>query len=106
MAPMERVEALKAMIEQDPANQIARYALATELRNAGRGDDAVAEFHALLRVNPDYAAAYYHAGRTLESMGRIEEARAMLEKGIEVTTRTGDAHTRSELQAALDMLGL
>jgi hypothetical protein len=28
----------------------------------------------------------------------------MYEKGIAVTTRTGDAHTRSELQAALDML--
>ena len=39
-------------------------------------------------------------------MGKIDEARAMYEKGIEVTTRTGDAHTRSELQAALDMLYL
>jgi hypothetical protein len=39
-------------------------------------------------------------------MGRIDEAREVLEKGIEVTTRTGDSHTRSELQAALDMLGI
>ena len=106
MAQMERVEALKAMLAQDPSNQIARYALATELRNAGHGEEAVAEFNSLLQVNPDYAAAYYHAGRTLEGMGRIDEARAVLEKGIEVTTRTGDAHTRSELQAALDLLGI
>jgi hypothetical protein len=28
----------------------------------------------------------------------------MYERGIEVTTRNGDAHTRSELQAALDLL--
>jgi hypothetical protein len=62
------------------------------------------EFHTLIGTNPDYAAGYYHAGRTLERMGKIEEARAIYEKGIEVTTRTGDAHTRSELQAALDIL--
>jgi hypothetical protein len=28
----------------------------------------------------------------------------MYQRGIETTTRTGDQHTRSELQAALDML--
>ena len=31
-------------------------------------------------------------------------AREMYEKGVEVTSRTGDGHARSELQAALDML--
>ena len=94
------------MLAQDPDNQLARYGLATELKNQGRGDEAVAEFRTLLERNPDYAAAYFHAGRTLESLGRIDEAREIMEKGIEVTTRTGDAHTRSELQAALDLLGI
>ena len=103
---MEKLEALKTMLAQDPTNEIARYALATELRNAGRGEEAIAEYNALLERNPNYAAAYYHSGRTLEGMGRIDEARDVYEKGIEVTTRTGDTHTRSELQAALDMLGL
>ena len=103
---MDRLEALRAMLAQDPTNQLARYALATELRNAGRGEEAIAEFNALLGVNPNYAAAYYHAGKTLEGMGRIDEAREVMEKGIEVTTRTGDTHTRGELQAAIDMLGL
>src|SRR5690606_856775 len=103
---MDRLEALRAMVAQDPNNQLARYGLATELRNQGRGDEAIVEFKALLAVNPNYAAAYYHAGRTLESMGKIDEAREMLEAGIQVTTRTGDAHTRSELQAALDLLGI
>lgn len=94
------------MLAQDPNNQLARYGLATELKNQGRGEEAVAEFRALLERHPNYAAAYYHGGRTLESLGRIDEARELMEKGIEVTTRTGDAHTRSELQAALDLLGI
>jgi tetratricopeptide (TPR) repeat protein len=58
----------------------------------------------LLAANPNYAAGYFHGGQTLEKLGRVEEARALYEQGIAVTARTGDAHTRSELQAALDLL--
>jgi tetratricopeptide (TPR) repeat protein len=104
--PADRIEVLKSMVAQDPKNAFARYGLALEYVNSGRPDDAIAEFHSLLEANPDYAAGYYHAGRTLEGMGRTDEAREMYERGIAVTTRTGDAHTRSELQAALDVCGL
>jgi Putative Zn-dependent protease, contains TPR repeats len=100
-----RLETLKSMVAQNPADSFARYGLAMEYANLGQLEDAVAEYRALLAVNPDYAAAYYHGGRTLEKMGELDDARALYEKGIEVTGRTGDAHTRSELQAALDMLG-
>ena len=99
-----RLDTLKNMVAQDPASAFARYGLAMEYVNLGRFDEAMDEFHSLLGSNPDYAAGYFHAGRTLERIGKIDEARTMYEKGIEVTTRTGDAHTRSELQAALDML--
>ena len=99
-----RLETLKNMVAQDPASAFARYGLAMEYVNLGRFDEAMDEFHSLLGSNPDYAAGYFHAGRTLERIGKIDEARTMYEKGIEVTSRTGDAHTRSELQAALDML--
>ena len=97
-----RLETLKSMLAQDPASAFARYGLAMEYVNQGRFDEAMEEFHSLLGSNPDYAAGYFHGGRTLERMGKTDEARVMYEKGIEVTTRTGDAQTRSELQAALD----
>jgi tetratricopeptide (TPR) repeat protein len=99
-----RLETLKNMVAQDPASAFARYGLAMEFVNLGRFDEAMEQFHSLIGSNPDYAAGYYHAGRTLERMSKTDEARAMYEKGIEVTTRIGDAHTRSELQAALDLL--
>jgi Flp pilus assembly protein TadD len=99
-----RTEALKAMVAQNPADAFARYGLAMELANTGQLESAISEFHALLEHNPNYAAAYFHGGRVLEKLGDIEQARRLYEKGIEVTGRTGDQHTRSELQAALDML--
>jgi hypothetical protein len=59
----------------------------------------------LLKHNPNYAAGYFHGGQTLEKLGRVDEARELYSRGIEVTTSIGDGHTRSELAAALDALG-
>jgi Flp pilus assembly protein TadD len=99
-----RLEVLKAMVAQNPADAFARYGLAMELVKAGQMESAVAEFRALLEHNPNYAAGYFHGGQVLEKLGQVEQARAFYEKGVEVTGRTGDQHARSELQAALDML--
>jgi tetratricopeptide (TPR) repeat protein len=99
-----RMQALQAMLDQDPTNTFARYGLAMECANSGNYSEAIAQYRKLLEHNPDYAAAYYHGGRALEKMGDLDGARSMWEQGIAVTTRTGDMHTRSELQAALDLL--
>lgn len=94
------------MVAQDPANNFARYGLAMECVNSGDLAAAVSEFKALIAQNPNYSAAYYHGGQALEKMGQVEEARALYEKGIEATTRSGDAHTRAEIEAALNLLPL
>ena len=99
-----RVELLRSMLEQDPKNSFARYGLAMEHMKAGQLAEAVTEFRSLIAADPNYAAAYFHGGQALEKMGEIEDARALYEQGVEVTARSGDAHTRSELQAALDLL--
>ena len=101
-----RLEALKKLAEQDPSNTFVRYGLAQEYANGGNLDEAVGEYRSLIEMNPDYAASYFHCGQVLERLERVEEARAVYETGIEVTTRLGDGHTRSEIQAALDLLGL
>ncbi len=101
---INRLEVLRSMVEQNPADGFTRYGLAMEYVNTGDLPGAVEQFHLLLEHNPTYAAAYFHGGQTLEKLGRIEEAKAIYNKGIEVTTATGDAHTRSELQGALNLL--
>ena len=100
-----RLDILKSMVEQNPADSFLRYGLAMEYRNAGDLEAAVREFRALMAANPDYAPAYFHGGQTLERLGRDEEARELYRKGIETTARKGDQHALSEMQAALDLLG-
>jgi tetratricopeptide (TPR) repeat protein len=102
--PSTRLDILKSMVEQNPTDGFARYGLAMEYRNTGDLDAAMGEFRALMAANPDYAPAYFHGGQTLERMGRVEEAREVYLRGVEVTARGGDPHARSEMQGALDML--
>ena len=98
------MEILKNMVAQKPTDAFARYGLSMELVNSGDLEGAVESFQTLITHSPEYAAAYFHGGQTLEKLGRLEDAREIYAKGIAVTMKTGDAHTRSELQAALDML--
>ena len=100
-----RIDILKGMAAQDPTNAFARYGLAMEYVKTDQFEHAMTEFRALLEVNPNYSAAYFHGGQTLEKMGLADDAKALYRSGIEATILNGDGHTRSELQAALDMLG-
>lgn len=101
---INRLEVLQSMVEQNPADGFSRYGLAMEYVKSGDLATAVEQFETLMRNNPNYAAAYFHGGQTLEKLGRIEEARAIYRKGIEVTGASGDLHTQAELQGALNML--
>jgi tetratricopeptide (TPR) repeat protein len=102
---MNRLEILKTMVAQNPADSFSRYGLAMEYANSGSLEKAVEEYESLLSINPDYAAAYYHGGQALEKLGRIDDARGMYTRGLEATRRIGDAHTNGEIQVALDILG-
>src|SRR5579871_4980472 len=64
--PSNRLETLKSMVEQQPNVSFLRYGLAMEYRNAGDLDAAIAEFRELMKVDPDYSAAYFHGGATAE----------------------------------------
>ena len=100
-----RLETLRSLVAQDPANTRIHYMLCMELVNSGALEDAMPEFTSLLDRDPNYGPGYYHGGQTLEKLGRKPEARIFYARGIEATTRSGDSHTRGELQGALDMLG-
>ena len=90
------------MADQNPANTFARYGLAMELVKTGDLAAAANEFAEVRKIDPAYAAAYFHGGQTLEKLDRLDEAREVYRAGI---AHTRDPHARGELQAALDILG-
>jgi thioredoxin-like negative regulator of GroEL len=101
----DRIQFLRQALEAMPDDAFTRYALAVDLANSGRKEEAWQHFEYLLTHHPDYCATYYQAGMLLLGLGRREEAREAIVRGIEVTRRQGNSHAQKQLQAALDMLG-
>jgi tetratricopeptide (TPR) repeat protein len=100
-----RLEILKSLVAQNPSDSFARYALAMACANAGDYTSAAEQHRKLIEINPRYVAAYFHGGQALEKLGKVDEARELYRRGIEACTQAGDLHTRSELEAALELLG-
>ncbi len=100
-----RIATLESLLAQSPDDSRLRYMLANEMKNEGKLEEAIAQYRDILSRDPNYGPAYYHGGQTLEKLDLLDEARAIYAAGIEATTRSGDAHTRGELEAALLILG-
>ena len=100
----DRIEILRQALEANPGDTFSRYALALDLANAGRNEEAQQQFDYLLANHPDYSPTYYQAGMFLLKQGHREDARKALAKGIEILGREGNPHAQKQLQAALDML--
>jgi predicted Zn-dependent protease len=98
----QRIEAFRAFVAKSPDDAFARYSLAMALRNAGRLDDAIAEFRETARRRPDYVPTYLMLGQVLEAAGRSGEAAAAYEAGITAAIPLNDMHARSELTQALE----
>jgi tetratricopeptide (TPR) repeat protein len=99
-----RREMLEQFVAQKPGDAFALYGLALECAKTGDDQAAAIHFQKLLETNPGYVAAYYQFGQFLSRQGRLDEARKLLSDGIVVAQKTGDAHARDEMQAALNSL--
>ena len=95
---------LREFVEQNPNDAFARYGLAMEYSRLGQSETALDQFRQLLELHPDYTNGYLMAAQALERAGRTDEARAMLEKGIDAAKRTGNKHALSEMSGMLEEL--
>lgn len=104
MTEMSRLEMLTQFLEQNPNDAFARYGLAMEYSNQGQLDTALREFKKLLEMHPDYTNGYFMAAQALAKAERFDEAKALLQKGIESARGAGNQHALSEMTAMLDEL--
>jgi len=104
MPDESRVAALKELLAANPDDAFARYALGLEYSGSGDTDAALAEFQRLLASHPDYTNGYLMAAQTLARAYRNDEARALLQQGIESARRTRNQHAMSEMEGMLEEL--
>ena len=99
-----RLAALKEILAAKPDDAFARYALGLEYSGSGDTDAALLEFKLLLDAHPDYTNGYFMAAQALARVERNEEARALLQQGIECARRTRNQHALAEMEGMLDEL--
>jgi Tfp pilus assembly protein PilF len=100
----DRIEKLKAFLQQAPNDCFLHHALALEYVKAGSDGDARKEFEVNLAFDPSYVATYYHLAKLLERIGARERAITIYEQGMVKAKEAKDMHSYNELQAAYEDL--
>jgi cytochrome c-type biogenesis protein CcmH/NrfG len=99
-----RRQQIEEMLADEPNDVELRYMLAMEHASEGNDEAAVRVFYELMAQASDYPPAYHMAGRTLQRLNRLEEAREVLGRGIRTALAKGDQHAAGEMQGLLEML--
>jgi predicted Zn-dependent protease len=97
----ERIEAFRAMAEQQPEQEMVWYGLANEYVKLERWSDAADALRRVVNLNADFTAAYQMLGTALLSQGHREEARRVWTEGIAVADRTGAWKARQHMEGLL-----
>ena len=82
-------------VEKSPNNARGHYGLAFSLqKQPGRVPEAIAEYRAALRIQPDFASASANLGNLLQDMpGSLRDAISVYEAGLRATPNSAELHT-------------
>ncbi len=96
-----RIDIFTEMVKQQPDDALVWYGLASEYVKAERWSEAADALRRVVRINPDYTAAYQMLGTSLMNEGQEEEARNAWTEGIEVARRTGAWKAQQHMEGLL-----
>ena len=99
--PNSRLDAFRSMVAKNPNNALAHFGLANEAVKANLLDEAVEHYRLYLAAHDDEGNGWQRLGEALIKLGRNDEARDALGKGIEASHRFGHPGMAAEIQ---DML--
>jgi uncharacterized protein HemY len=99
-----KLETFRAMVAKNPTNPLAHFGLANEAMKEGFWEEAREHYETYLAGHDDEGNAYGRLAEAYERLGRNEEARAMLYKGIDAAKRHGHPGMADELEMRLDEL--
>src|SRR5688500_10441580 len=97
----DRLQQLRDMLAEEPADHFLRYAIALELKRAGEMEAAINDLEALLKDEPRHIPSYYQLALMLADLGRTPDAINTCEAGMLQCIVTGDRKARAELQELL-----
>jgi predicted Zn-dependent protease len=99
-----KLDAFRGMVAKNPNNALARFGLANEAMKAGAWQEAAEQLTAYLAMHDDEGNAYGRLAEALVKLGRGDEARDALGKGIAAANRFGHPGMAAEFEARLEEL--
>jgi Tfp pilus assembly protein PilF len=100
------IKTLLRRVKENPGDLFSKFALALELINVQKHDEAILLFKDIIHRDPEYVGAYYHLGGQYQIKKENKMAIDTYKQGIEVAERLQDVHAKSELATALITLQL
>jgi predicted Zn-dependent protease len=104
MTAQSRLDAMRAMVARAPDNAIARFGLANELLKAREWSEAAAQLEQYLAGYDDEGNGWGRLAEAYVALGRTDDAREALRKGVAASHRFGHPGMASELEGRLDEL--
>lgn len=101
-----KIEVFTVMIAEQPGNAMIWYGLASEQVKVENWVDAAKSLRQVVRLNPDYTAAYQMLGTALAKMDDLAGAQQAWREGIEAAGRTGAWKAGQHMQALLAGVGV
>jgi predicted Zn-dependent protease len=96
-----RIEVFQEMARQQPDDVMVWYGLASEYTKLERWSEAAEALSRVVRLNPDYTAAFQMLGTAYMNLGKPAEARRAWTEGIEAANRTGAWKARQHMEGLL-----
>jgi Flp pilus assembly protein TadD len=106
---MMDIDAFRQMVAKNPKGFLGRYGLGNKIiQEGGSLDEAVEHLTIATQLDPTHVASHLGLGRTLISLERKDEARPVLQAGIDAAQSgrsNGGGDLVPEMQALLRTLG-
>ena len=97
-----RLDALRSLVARSPGNAAARFGLATELLKAEQWEEAREHLELYLAAHDDEGNAWGKLADAYEKLGRLEDAREALRKGIDAAHRHGHPGLAADFENRLE----
>ncbi|MCS6896354.1 MAG: tetratricopeptide repeat protein [Nitrospira sp.] len=102
--PNPRIEPLKKVLAIDPHDEVAWFGLGKAYLDDGNFEEAAAALRQCVTVKPSYSAAYFALAQSLHALNRLDECRAVIATGIEISAKNGDLMVTRNLEALKNAL--
>jgi Tfp pilus assembly protein PilF len=100
----ERLAQFQALLALEPEDTVLRFGLGELYFEAADYTQAAEQFAAIVRLDPQYSAAYRYLGQSYAALGQQAEAEEVFRRGIAIAEARGDLQTAKEMQVFLRRL--